>query len=89
MERNPDMAGTGWLRDSVIYRGTPQLRTAATTTVLASGYPLIYVRGDRHLVVINPSGTARTADIPSLAARTARPLSEAAHWLSSPARSLK
>jgi len=55
-------------------RSTPQLRTAATTTVLASGYPLVYVRGDRHLVVVNPSGTARTADIPSLAARTAWPL---------------
>jgi hypothetical protein len=52
----------------------PELRTAAATTVLASGYPLLYVRGNRHLVVVNPTGTARTADIPSLAARTARPL---------------
>ena len=55
-------------------RATPELRTAATTTVLASGYPLVYARGDRHLVVVNPAGTARTADIPSLAARNARPL---------------
>jgi glycosidase len=55
-------------------RATPQLRTAAATTVLASGYPLVYLRGDRHLVVVNPSRTARTADIPSLAARAARPL---------------
>jgi glycosidase len=55
-------------------RATPQLRTAAATTVLASGYPLVYLRGDSHLVVVNPSRTARTADIPSLAARAARPL---------------
>jgi alpha-glucosidase len=55
-------------------RSTAQLRTAATTTVLAAGYPLVYLRGDRHLVAVNPSGTARTAEIPSLAARTARPL---------------
>ena len=31
-------------------------------------------RADFFLVIINPSGTARTADIPWLAARTARPL---------------
>jgi maltose alpha-D-glucosyltransferase/alpha-amylase len=55
-------------------RATPELRTAATTTVLAAGYPLVYARGDRHLVVVNPAGTARTADIPSLAACNARPL---------------
>jgi glycosidase len=55
-------------------RATPHLRTADTTTVLAAGYPLIYLRGDRHLVVINPSGTARTAHLPSLEARTVQPL---------------
>jgi glycosidase len=55
-------------------RSTPQLRTAATTTILARGYPLAYLRGDRHLVVVNPAGTARTADISSLAGCTARPL---------------
>ena len=54
--------------------GTPELRTAAATTVLAAGYPLVYLRGDRHLVVVNPFGTTRTADIPSLKARTTRPL---------------
>jgi glycosidase len=55
-------------------RAAAELRTAATTTILACGYPLVYARGDRHLVVVNPSRTVRTADIPSLAARTARPL---------------
>jgi hypothetical protein len=55
-------------------RAAAELRTAATTTILACGYPLVYARGDRHLVVVNPSRTARTPDIPSLAARTARPL---------------
>ena len=55
-------------------RDTPELRTAAATTVLAPGYPLVYLRGDRHLVVVNPSGTARTVDIPSLSAHTARTL---------------
>ena len=55
-------------------RDTPELRTAAATTILAPGYPLVYLRGDRHLVVVNPSGTARTVDIPSLSAHTARTL---------------
>jgi glycosidase len=55
-------------------RAAAELRTAATTTIPACGYPLVYARGDRHLVVVNPSRTVRTADIPSLAARTARPL---------------
>lgn len=35
-------------------RATPALRTAAPTTVLTRGYPLSYLRGPDHLVVVNP-----------------------------------
>ena len=35
-------------------RETPALRTAAKTTVLTRGYPLTYLRGRDHLVVVNP-----------------------------------
>jgi glycosidase len=55
-------------------RATPALRTAASTTVLADGYPFAYLRGDRHLVVLNPSGETATADAPELAGCSAQPL---------------
>jgi hypothetical protein len=35
---------------------------------------IVYLRGDRHLVVVNRSGTARSVEIPSLSAHTARTL---------------
>jgi glycosidase len=55
-------------------RSTPELRTTSTTTVLAEGYPFVYLRGDHHLVVVNPAGTRRSVDIRSLAHRTAHAL---------------
>jgi glycosidase len=55
-------------------RTTPDLRTSATTVVMAAGYPLVYQRGDHHLVVVNPAGTKKTANIPALQARDTRPL---------------
>ena len=55
-------------------RSTPELRTATETTVLAAGYPLVYLRGDRHVVVVNPAGTPRTLDVPALQGHTVRPL---------------
>ncbi|MGB7964349.1 MAG: alpha-amylase family glycosyl hydrolase [Propionicimonas sp.] len=55
-------------------RATPELRPGPDTTVLSPGYPLVYLRGDRHLVVVNPASTARSATIPALEGRTARAL---------------
>jgi alpha-glucosidase len=51
-------------------RSTPALGLAGATEVLASGYPFVYRRGGTHLVVLNPSGHARTAALPDLAAPT-------------------
>ena len=55
-------------------RGIPELRTSADTTVLSGGYPLVYMRGDRHLVVVNPAATTQTVDIPALYGRSLHPL---------------
>ncbi|HST66509.1 MAG TPA: alpha-amylase family glycosyl hydrolase, partial [Mycobacteriales bacterium] len=52
-------------------RETPALRTAAATTVLAGGYPLVYLRGDDHMVVINPAREPRSV---ALAGADAAPL---------------
>ncbi|MCM4080261.1 alpha-amylase family glycosyl hydrolase [Paractinoplanes hotanensis] len=35
-------------------RATPALGTRASTRIVSEGYPLAYVRGDSHLVVVNP-----------------------------------
>lgn len=58
----------------VLRRGIPELRTSADTTVLSGGYPLVYMRGDRHLVVVNPAATTQTVDIPALHGRSLHPL---------------
>jgi glycosidase len=47
-------------------RATPELRTVAGTTVLADGYPFVYRRGERHLVVVNPSGSTAEVVVPAL-----------------------
>ena len=57
-----------------VRRTTPELRTTAATTVLTAGYPFVYRRGERHLVVVNPSGTVRELTLPELRGLTARPL---------------
>ena len=44
-----------------------ELRTDASAEVLFAGYPLVYRRGDQHLVVVNPAGTARGVELPALA----------------------
>jgi glycosidase len=38
-----------------VRRATPALRTGPPTTVLTRGYPLTYLRGDDHLVAVNPA----------------------------------
>lgn len=55
-------------------RTTPELRTEAETTVLAAGYPLVYQRGERHVVVVNPAGTPQAVDITALDGWALRPL---------------
>ena len=52
-------------------RETSALRTAATTRVVHRGYPLVYLRGDDHLVVVNP---AREPGSVALPGRDAVPL---------------
>jgi len=59
----PDVAAQRADPDSVLHavrrlitlrRATPALRARGTTEVLSTGYPLAYVRGGTHLVVVNP-----------------------------------
>jgi glycosidase len=79
----PDVAAQREASDSTLNRvrrliqlrrSTPELRTEAETKVLAAGYPLVYRRGDRHMVVINPAGTPHAVDIPALHGCALRPL---------------
>jgi hypothetical protein len=42
------------------------------TTVLHADYPLVYLRGERHVVIVNPLGEPASADITELAGRSAR-----------------
>jgi maltose alpha-D-glucosyltransferase/alpha-amylase len=39
------------------------LRGRATTRVLHAGYPFAYLRGERHLVVVNPRAAAASVDL--------------------------
>jgi glycosidase len=55
-------------------RETPALRTAARTTVLTRGYPLTYLRGDDHLVVVNPRREPVKVAPAGLAGRDGTPL---------------
>jgi len=50
---------------------TPELGTRATTTVLHDGYPLVYLRGERHLVVLNPALQTTSVSLPRAAAANA------------------
>ena len=47
-------------------RATPALGGRAATTVLHDGYPLVYRRGDTHLVVVNPRRQPATVEIAGL-----------------------
>lgn len=55
-------------------RRVPELRTSAPRTVLAAGYPFVYLRGDSHLIVINPRPDGSRLTVPGLRGRTARQL---------------
>ncbi len=62
-------------------RSVPDLGPDGATTVLHEGYPLVYLRGDRHLVVLNPGRepvSVVLADAPAAAAVTEALLDAAA-----------
>lgn len=48
-------------------REHPALGGRGSTTVLHSGYPLVYRRGSSHLVAVNPSASRVTLDVPEAA----------------------
>jgi glycosidase len=61
------------VRDLVaLRRANPELAPSGSLEILSDGYPLVYLRGGRFLVVINPSDQARTLqhDRPGLASAT-------------------
>jgi alpha-glucosidase len=49
-------------------RATPDLGTHASTRVLHEGYPFAYLRGDRHLVVVNPRREDARVELPEVVA---------------------
>lgn len=49
-------------------RSIPALGPCAQTRVLSEGYPLVYTRGDRHLVVVNPRQTPAQCTMPGMRA---------------------
>jgi alpha-glucosidase len=78
----PTVAGQRADRDSLLHtvrdlialrRAQPELGPGGTLEVLSDGYPLVYLRGGRFLVVVNPSDRvcARPHDRPGLAEATA------------------
>ncbi|KUL25519.1 alpha-amylase family glycosyl hydrolase [Actinoplanes awajinensis] len=51
-------------------RATPALRTRASIRVVHEGYPFAYVRGESHLVVVNPRREPATMTAPEAAGAT-------------------
>jgi len=47
-------------------RETPELSPPGSTVVLHEGYPLVYLRGGTHLVVVNPRREPVDVDLPEL-----------------------
>lgn len=47
-------------------RSTPALGARATTEVLGTGYPFVYIRGGSHLVVVNPRREPARLDLAGL-----------------------
>jgi maltose alpha-D-glucosyltransferase/alpha-amylase len=48
-------------------RATPVLQGRAATRVVADGYPFAWVRGETHLVVVNPRREPARLDVPEAA----------------------
>jgi maltose alpha-D-glucosyltransferase/alpha-amylase len=60
------------VRDLIrLRRAHPVLGTRAPTRVLHTGYPLVYLRGDSHLVAVNPARDAQTVQLREHAGRRA------------------
>lgn len=55
-------------------RSTPALGTSASRKVLSAGYPLVYLRDETHMVVVNPLRRATEVTVEVLAGATARRL---------------
>jgi maltose alpha-D-glucosyltransferase/alpha-amylase len=54
-QQNDPASTLNLLRELIaLRRATPALGTRASTRIVSEGYPLAYVRGDSHLVVVNP-----------------------------------
>ncbi len=68
---DPDSTLNRVRRLLALRRGTPALRTAAATAVLTRGYPLTYLRGPDHLVVVNPRREPVSVAVAELAGRDA------------------
>ena len=54
-----------------VRQSTPALGTQSATTVLTQGYPFAYLRGEDHLVVVNPRSEPAAATLPELTGRQA------------------
>ncbi|MFW6695754.1 DUF3459 domain-containing protein, partial [Streptomyces sp. MAR4 CNX-425] len=52
-------------------KAAPELGSGGAVEVLYAGYPLVYVRGGRYLVVVNPGRSPATAAMPAGARCTA------------------
>ena len=51
-------------------RATPALQGHASTRVVHEGYPFAYVRGDSHLVAVNPRRESAAVDLAEFAEAT-------------------
>jgi maltose alpha-D-glucosyltransferase/alpha-amylase len=51
-------------------KATPALGGRAETEVVCAGYPLAYVRGGSHLVVVNPREEPASVAVPGIAGAT-------------------
>ena len=61
-----------WVRELIeLRRGVPALRPAASRSVLSAGYPLVFLRGDSHVVVVNPHREPAQIKLDALAETTA------------------
>ena len=47
-----------------IRKETPSLHPGTGVEVIGDGYPLAYIRGGDHLVIVNPSSASSTVDLP-------------------------
>ena len=66
-ERDPGSTLNLVRRLVTLRKATPALGSRAGTRVLHEGYPFAYVRGDTHLVVVNPRREPATLDLGDLA----------------------